>query len=177
MKSEYREQEQIGLTPRRRLDCLNAIMLLTDFGVRRDELLDGEELENLETLQSAADLANDEKVQQYYFEKLKTFFIEKLNYEPTLFTDDMLTQFLMSFEQGVVKEQEKEDFAKKIAPDLTEQIWSLRHEQLMLRIKEPQNDETRARIHEITRELRVLNEKREKIVKPTYDKKHKIYEN
>ncbi len=176
MPKETPLQEQIGFTPRQRLDCINFMISLTDFSDKYEQL-NAEERDEFGVLQDAAMAANESNVAQHYFEQLKIFFVEKLGYDANLFKDESLAQFYQQFNNLMAVDEERDEIAEKMIPDVEQRIKELRRKRIGLGTTEPRTAEIETEMRVIIKELHELVEKREKVVEAVYDTRHKNSKN
>lgn len=172
MKREFLEQESLGLTPRQRLDGINFMTSLTDFN-KKYEQLNEEERDELDLLQDVIMAAKDPTVEQHYFEQMKKFFIEKLDYEADLFKDQNLAQFNQQFNNLSATDKERDAIAEKFIPEVEERMHELNLKGIRLRAIKPQTAEIERAIQQIMDELKKLRDRREEVINAVYKTRHK----
>lgn len=172
MKHEAPEQEQVGLTPRQRLDCVNVMIAMTNFSEKYNEL-NAEERDEFGLLQDAAMVATEPNVAQHYFDQMKKFFIEKLGYEENLFKDENLMQLTYQFNNLMAADEERNQIAEKMIPDVERRIHELNRKGTDLRGVEPRTAEIKKEIQAVMDELKKLRDKREEVINAVYKTRHK----
>ena len=174
MKHEALEQEQIGLTPEQRLECIRAMMYILDFeNSEAYKVLDGDQREQLQVLEEAGMATSDPKIGQHYFEQIKIFFIENLDYKPEMFDDANLVQFKQRFKDKFDEYKERDEIAEKIASDVEHRIQEIIHEKAVLYAQKPRTKEIKEKMQTLTYELRKLQARRDKMVDAVYKTRHK----
>ncbi len=174
MKREFPEQEQIGLTPKQRLEAIDAMMILTDFVEACQNLLSDDEREEFQTLLDAAAAANTDVVRQHFFEQLKKFFIDKLKYDRSLLEEARLAQFVQQLDATLKADEDRDLLAAQLVPKTEARISQLRQENLALRMEKQRTSEIEARIQENMRKIELLQSEKDELVTAAYNKKRKL---
>lgn len=172
-KSEQSEERREGMTPRARLDAVDAIMVMTSFADAY-KTLDGDERDEFENLREAAAAANDPAVAQHFFEQIKNFFVKKMDYDPSLFDDERLVQFVLQFNKVMAEDEERDLIAQKIMPEVVERINMLRKRLFVLKQESPRGPGTEGEINDILHELGELTAAVDSKVGEKYNKKHSL---